>query len=283
MQFRVDSDTIGVEHSDDTGSGFVKPKDIETVREEWRTALETFRSRRWEALLGPRAKTVAALSSSYSFLDMFFQRSFRLSCHLLQDKHWTRDVIQRGLWHLPFFFFFYWITLEFGATNCDCFYWECDTITWCIFSMIVWVFSFWLLLLHSGFFHYHINWLGGEQTVPQQILLKDCFFFPLSRIRRYQHTVMNTSLDVVAKILDHCWSQVWDMQRRTIHHDILKYKRFFLGGKTRNRGGWGGNTLTSNTSWKAVAGSDSVAFIRALFYNPFPFLFAFPSSIYTLA
>lgn len=182
-----------------------------------------------------------------------------------------------------FFFFFYWITLEFGATNCDCFYWECDTITWCIFSMIVWVFSFWLLLLHSGFFHYHINWLGGEQTVPQQILLKDCFFFPLSRIRRYQHTVMNTSLDVVAKILDHCWSQVWDMQRRTIHHDILKYKRFFLGGKTRNRGGWGGNTLTSNTSWKAVAGSDSVAFIRALFYNPFPFLFAFPSSIYTLA
>lgn len=30
-----------------------------------------------------------------------------------------------------------------------------------------------------------------------------------------------------------------------------------LQGKTQ----WGGNTLTSNTSWKAVAGSDSVAFI----------------------
>lgn len=69
---------------------------------------------------------------------MFFQRSFRLSCHWPQDKYWTRDVIQRGLWHLPhFFIFYYWITLEFGATNCDCFYWECDTITWCLLSMIV--------------------------------------------------------------------------------------------------------------------------------------------------
>lgn len=66
---------------------------------------------------------------------------------------------------------------------------------------------------------------------------KIVFFFPLSCIRRYQHTVMNTSLDVVAKILDHCWSQVWDMQRRTIHHDILRYKRFFWGGETRNRKG----------------------------------------------
>lgn len=83
------------------------------------------------------------------------------------------------------------------------------------------------------------------------------------------------------------------MQRRTIHHDILRTERDFIWGDNKKPQGvakrlqgktqWGGNTLTSNTSGKAVAGSDSVAFIRALLYNPFPFLFAFPSSIYTLA
>lgn len=113
-------------------------------------------------------------------------------------------------------------------------------ITWCVFffhdSLIV--FSFWLLLLHSGLFHYLINWLGGEQTVPQRILLKDCFFFfPLSRIRRYQHTVMNTSLNLVAKFLT-----TVDLRSETCKEGrytmiSLELQEIFFGGTTRNRKG----------------------------------------------
>lgn len=136
--------------------------------------------------------------------------------------------------------FFIELHLSLVQLTATVFYWEWDMITWCVFffhdSLIV--FSFWLLLLHSGLFHYLINWLGGEQTVPQRILLKDCcFFFPLSRIRRYQHTVMNTSLNLVAKFLT-----TVDLRSETCKEGrytmiSLELQEIFFGGTTRNRKG----------------------------------------------